>query len=202
MENKFEQLTQKLYQEGLEQGRSQGEKIVADAKAQAKTIVAEAKAEAEKIVADAQRKGEEVSRNAMTELSIASKSGLAALRESIRNMITLRTVAEPLSQAMLDVDFIERMLLAMASSWRSDRPDISLSALLPASMQQQFEADEARAVQSLLAAGIEVGYSDKVRSGFKIAPSDGGYYIGFSEEDFEALLSEFLKDKLSNLLYK
>lgn len=42
MENKLQQLTQKLYDEGLEKGRAEADKLVADAKAEAREIVAEA----------------------------------------------------------------------------------------------------------------------------------------------------------------
>ena len=40
MENKLQQLTQKLYDEGLEKGRAEADKLVADAKAEARKIVA------------------------------------------------------------------------------------------------------------------------------------------------------------------
>lgn len=39
MENKLQQLTQKLYDEGLEKGRAEADKLVADAKAEARKIV-------------------------------------------------------------------------------------------------------------------------------------------------------------------
>lgn len=39
MENKLQQLTQKLYDEGLEKGRAEADKLVADAKAEAQKIV-------------------------------------------------------------------------------------------------------------------------------------------------------------------
>ena len=60
----------------------------------------------------------------------------------------------------------------------------------------------AAATKELLAAGVEVSYGKGVKSGFKIGPKDGGYYISFSDEDFDALLGEYLREKVSNLLYK
>ena len=47
MENKLQQLTQKLYDEGLEKGRSEAEKLVAEAKEKAAKLVADAQKEAE-----------------------------------------------------------------------------------------------------------------------------------------------------------
>jgi V/A-type H+-transporting ATPase subunit E len=68
-------------------------------------------------------------------------------------------------------------------------------------MKAKMEAESEAAVKALLNEGIEVGYSEKVKSGFKVAPKDGGYYISFTEEDFSALLAEYLKEKVVKMLY-
>ena len=69
------------------------------------------------------------------------------------------------------------------------------------SIMQTFIRMKIERAKQLLAEGVEVGYSDKVRSGFRIGEKNGGYYISFSEEDFDALLSEFLKEKVAKMLY-
>lgn len=46
MENKLEQLTRKLYDEGLEKGRAEADRVLAEARKEAGRIVAEAHAEA------------------------------------------------------------------------------------------------------------------------------------------------------------
>ena len=53
MENTLQQLTQKLYDERLEKGRAEAERLVAVAKTNAAKIVKEAEAQAAKILADA-----------------------------------------------------------------------------------------------------------------------------------------------------
>ena len=58
------------------------------------------------------------------------------------------------------------------------------------------------AAKELLEAGIEVGYSKEVRTGFKVGAKGGSYYISFSDDDFEALLKEYLRGKISELLFK
>ena len=40
-----------------------------------------------------------------------------------------------------------------------------------------------------------------MKSGFKVAPKDGGFYISFTDEDFNALLGEFLKEKIVKMLF-
>ena len=49
MHNKLQELTDKLYNEGLSKGKQEGEEILAKAKVQAEEIIAKAKAEAEAI---------------------------------------------------------------------------------------------------------------------------------------------------------
>ena len=46
------------------------------------------------------------------------------------------------------------------------------------------------------------GYSNEVKSGFKVGAKDGGYYISFSDADFDALLGEYLREKVSDMLFK
>ena len=56
MENKLQQLTQKLYDEGLEKGRAEAKRLVSEAKNEAAKIIADAKAEAEAVVKAAEAK--------------------------------------------------------------------------------------------------------------------------------------------------
>ena len=71
----------------------------------------------------------------------------------------------------------------------------------PVITAEHFARIEA-AAKALLAEGVEVGFSADVKSGFKVGEKQGGYYISFSDESFEALLSNYLRDKVSQLLFK
>ncbi len=94
------------------------------------------------------------------------------------------------------------MLLTVAKNWSgADSSKNQLKALLPEAEQKAFEATFEAAAKELLAAGVEVGYSKEVRTGFKVGAKDGGYYISFSDQDFDALLKEYLRDKVYKMLY-
>ena len=195
MENKLQELTNKLYEEGLAKGRSDAERLVADAQAKADAIVREAEEKAAAVV-------EEVRRNTMTEVTLAGRQAVGALKEHISEMIIAKTLSGPVHEAAVDPAFVREMLLAVAAGWRADSAGkVTLSALLPAEWQERFGKEFEAAAKSLLAQGVEVGYSDSVRSGFRIGEKNGGYYISFSEADFEALLSEFLKERVAKMLY-
>lgn len=102
----------------------------------------------------------------------------------------------------MDPAFIKEMLLAVARNWNGrDSSKVELRALLPASERERLDAAFGQIAGELLTAGIEVGYSDQVQNGFKVGAKDGGYYISFSDADFDALLKEYLRDKVSRMLY-
>lgn len=202
MENKLQELTNKLYEEGLSKGRSDAEKMIAEAEAKAAKIVADAEEKARGIDAAAKRAAEELHKNTLTEISLAGKQAVAALKEQIGTMIVTRSVSNSVGKVTVDPAFIKDMLLAVAANWNgADSEKVTLSALLPAEWETRFGKEFETTTHSLLKEGIEVGYSAKVKSGFKVGEKDGGYYIGFSDDDFNALLGEYLKEKVSKILY-
>lgn len=202
MENtKLQQLTDKLYQEGLEKGRAEADSLVAEAKARAAKIVAEAEARAAKIVTDAERKAEDVEKNAMTEIALAGKQAVAKIKSEIETLIVAKVSAEGVKSANLDPAFIKEMLLAVAANWNNGAK-ADLKALLPEAKKAELGAAFDAAAGALLAEGIEVGFSADVKSGFKVGEKNGGYYISFSDESFEALLGGYLREKAAELLFK
>ncbi|WP_300737349.1 hypothetical protein [uncultured Alistipes sp.] len=203
MENKLQQLTQKLYDEGLEKGRADADKLVAEARAEAQKIVAEANARAEEIVRKAQAKAEDVEKNTMTEISLAGKQAVSKIKSEIASLIVAKSTSEGVKNALVDPAFVKEMLVAVARNWNgADSGKVELQALLPETERAKFDAAFAKSARALLDAGIEVGYSKDVKSGFKVGAKDGGYYISFSEEDVEALLGEYLREKVYQLLFK
>ncbi len=202
MENKLQELTRKLYDEGLEKGRADADKLVADAKAEAARLVAEAKAEAESIVKAAEAKAEDLRKNSMAEISLAGKQAVAKIKEQVAEMIIAKSTVEGVKAANLDAEFVKNMLVEVAHNWNgASSENVSLAALLPESKKAEFDAAIEKSAKELLPAGVEVGYSKNVKSGFKVGAKNGGYYISFSDEDFNALLGEYLRDKVAALIF-
>ena len=63
MDTKIQELTDKIYKEGVEKGNEEAGRIIADANAQKQAIVSEAEAEAKRIVAAAQKQAAELKKN-------------------------------------------------------------------------------------------------------------------------------------------
>lgn len=201
MDNKLKELTERLYGEGLEKGRAEAERLVAEAKAERETILAEAKAEAAKIIKQAEAKAADTEKNSMTEIALAGRQAVAKIKSEIAELIIARSTSEAVKSATLDAEFIKKMLLAVAANWSGAGEKTELKALLPESLEKEFTEKFKGAAEELLAAGIEVGYSKDVRTGFKVGAKDGGYYIAFTAESFAALMEQYLRDKVSQMLF-
>lgn len=203
MENKLQELTRKLYDEGLEKGRAEAERLVADAKTRAAKIEADARAQAENVLRQAQAKAEDVEKNTLTEIALAGKQAVARIKSEIAGMIVAKSIDAGVKEVAIDPAFIKEMLLAVAKNWNgADAGKVELQALLPESERAKLDEAFGKVAKELLAAGIEVGYSKEVRTGFKVGAKDGGYYISFSDADIEALLGEYLREKVSRMLFK
>ena len=200
--NKLQELTKKLYNEGLEKGRSEADRLVADAKEEAARILADAKAEADVIAKAAEARAEDIAKNAMTEIALAGRQAVSKIKSEIAEAIILKTTGESVKAASLDAAFVKDMLLAVANNWNASTSDVSLKALLPEDKRAELDAAMQKSAAELLKAGVEVGYSKDVKSGFKVGEKSGGYYISFTDESFDALFREYLREKVSNMLYK
>ena len=203
MENKLEQLTRKLYDEGLEKGRAEADRLVSEAKAEAARIVAEAQAKAEAVVKQAQERADDTAKNAMTEIALAGRQAVSKIKNEIAEAVVMKSTAAGVKDANLDGSFVKEMLLAVAKNWNGAAGSkVELQALLPEAARTKLDTAMKAAAAELLAAGVEVGYSADVKSGFKVAQKEGGYYISFSDDDFNALLGSYLRDKVRDLLFK
>lgn len=202
MDNKLKELTDRLYDDGLAKGRADAERLTENAKKEAAQIVADAKAEAEKIVKAAESKAADTLKNSLTEISLAGKEAVARIKNEIAETVTSKAIDGCVSAASVDAKFIEEMLVEVAKNWHADSSPAELKAIIPASMEKEFDAKFAGSVSAVLGEGIEILCSDELKSGFKIGDKNGGYYISFTEESFNALLKSYLREKVAKLLFE
>ena len=133
----------------------------------------------------------------------AGKQAAAKIKSEIAAMIVAKSTAAGVREAVMDPAFIKEMLLSVAKNWNgADAGKVELKALLPEADRAKLDEAFGKSAQELLSAGIEVGYSKEVKTGFKVGAKEGGYYISFSDADFDALLGEYLREKVSDMLFK
>ena len=200
MQNKLQELTDKLYNEGLSKGKQEGEEILAKAKAQAEEIVAKAQAEAAQILAAAQKQAEEVKTKTASDVKMAASQSIAATRKDIETLIVGKMTDEAVKKALSTPDFIKEIIKAVAEKFTTDGP-VELALILPESLKKDLEPFVTKELATILNAGVEASFSKKVSGGFKIGPKEGSYFISFTEETFNRLISEYLRPTTKKLLF-
>ena len=197
MQNKLQELTDQLYNQGLAKGREEGDRYLAEARAQADGILADARRQADGILADARKQAEELTSKAEADVRMASSQALLATRRDIENMIVARLSDR---QDLSDPDFLKEIIRSIASRFSaSESTDISL--VLPASLQQKLEPWVKGELSRELAHPVEVSFSKRIGGGFTIGPGDGSYYISFSDKTFNELIAEYLRPVTRKLLF-
>ena len=88
MDTKIQELTDKIYKEGVEKGNEEAGRIIADANAQKQAILTEAEAEAKRIVAQAEKQAAELKKNTEAELKLFATQSVEALKSEVVNLIT------------------------------------------------------------------------------------------------------------------
>ena len=198
MENKLQEITEKLYHEGVIKGNEEAEKIIHEANNKASLILENAKNEAAQLIADAEKKAAELNKNTRAELQLASKQLISSLEQEIVSLVNGRIVEETIKTAMDEKHFIQQLLITAVEKWVSGQnPKIFVSPADKAAIEEFF----ATKAKQLLDKGITIESANNIKAGFQIGPSDGSYKVSFSREDFINFFKEFIRPKVVELLF-
>ena len=200
MQNKLQELTDKLYNEGLSKGKQEGEELLAKAKVQAEEIIAKAQAEAAQIVAAAQKQADEIKTKVASDIRMASSQSLAATRNDIETLVVGKMTDEAVKKALTSAEFVKELIQTVAAKFTTEGP-VDLALILPESLQKELEPFVNNELAKILGAGVEASFSKKVSGGFKIGPKNGGYFVSFTDETFNELIAEYLRPATKKILF-
>ncbi len=199
MQNKLQELTDKLYNEGLSKGKQEGEEILAKAKVQADEIIAKAKAEAEAIVAAAHKDAADLKTKVEGDLKMAASQSIAATKKDIETLVVAKMTEAEVKSALSSADFVKEAILAVAKGFTTEATDLEI--VLPETLKKELDGSLAAEIAKVLNVGVEASFSKKIAGGFTIGPKDGGYFISFTDETFNALISEYLRPATKKILF-
>jgi len=203
MENKLQELTQKLYSEGVEKANQEADKILADAKAEALKIMQNAEKDAKTIVTKAEQRATEIQKITTSEIQLAAKQTLRSVKQQVTELIVSKVIEEPVKKSFDDNKLVKEIIETAVKNWNPQKHEtIDLSILLPAKLEKEFTEYFKEKSAKELNANLELTFSESIKGGFKIGPADGSYKISFTEEDFENFFKSFLRAKTIELLYQ
>lgn len=200
MSNKLQELTDKLYNEGLSKGKEEGELLLAKARTEADEIRAAARKEADEMIAAAEKSAAELREKAESDIKMASAQSLQATRKDIENLLVGAVISDKVDKALADKDFIKEIIRTVAEKFSSsESADISL--VLPASMQKDLGKWVSGELSKALGKEVKAEFSKKVQGGFTIGPRDGSWFVSFTDETFRELIAEYLRPVTRKILF-
>ncbi|HIR82339.1 MAG TPA: hypothetical protein IAC98_00905 [Candidatus Cryptobacteroides pullicola] len=200
MPDKLQELTDRLYNEGLSKGREEGEVLLAKARKEADEIISKARSEAEEIVSSAMKNASELKSKAESDIKMASAQSLQATRQDIENLLVKSIVDAKADKALKDPDFIKEIIRSVAGKFSASE-GVEISLLLPASMKKDLEDWVKGELSKTLSKGVKAEFSKKIAGGFSIGPKDGSWFIDLSDGTFKSLIAEYLRPVTRKLLF-
>lgn len=196
MENKIQELTDKIYREGVEKGNAEAQRLVSEAQKEAQQMIEAARKEAEVILAEARKSADEMKENTQSELKLFAGQALNALKTEVTNLLTNETVTESVKGFTANKDYLNNFIVALAVQWSANEP-IVISVQDADALTKYFTAN----AKTLLDKGVKIEQVNGIKTLFSIAPADGSYKVNFGEEEFENYFKEFLRPQLVKMLF-
>ena len=202
MQDKLQQLTDRLYNEGLSKGKQDGEAIVQRSEAMAKDIIAQAEAEAKKIIAKAEKEAEELRTKVTADVKMAATQSIAVTKQEIERMVVTKAATEGVKANLGNAAFVKELITSVVKAFNPQNASpVDLSLILPESLKAEVEPFVKNEIAKQFKGEVKVDYSKKMNGGFKVSPKDGGYMLQFTDEEFTQLIANYLRPATKKILF-
>ena len=202
MQSKLQDITEKIYHEGVEKGNAEAHKIVEEAKQEAEKILADAKSKAESIVEEAKKQASETQVNTENEIKLSAKQAVNGLKQQITDLINNSLAEQAVGNSFTDKAFVQQIIETTLKNWSAGGAEtMDIDVLLPESDKEAIAKHLGSSVKELLDKGVEIKPETGLKTGFQIAAKDGSYKVSFSDEDFTAFFKQYLRPRLIDILF-
>ena len=203
MTDKLQEITEKIYNEGVVKARNDAEKIKEEAKTEAEKIVRAAKKQAGEIIQEAKSDADELKKNAASEMKLAARQFLSQLKQKVTHLISAQQIDSPVRDTFADNEFIKKIILTIVTNWQPHKSgEMDLKILVPEKELSDLTGLLDRRANEAMKNGLEIQMDSKLKTGFKIGPKDDSFVIRFTDVDFENYFKTYFKEKTQNLLFE
>jgi len=208
-------LIDQLQEQGVERGKQEAEKIVADARHQADTTLQAASAEAERILSHAREEARRTKAAGEDALRLACRDAVLKLQEAIGQDFESK-VRRLVSHTLGDQKFLRELILAVASRAMEDRSDGAAQVLLPGSLVtvEELQAKPEDLTEGtlshfvlglsgdILREGLSFGVAADNASGVRVRLVDEDVEIELTEETITSLLMQHLVPRFRAIMLR
>ena len=196
MNTTLQELTDKLYAEGVEKGKEKASAIVAEAEQKAQDIIAAAEKDAAMKRDVAAKAAAELDKNTRSELKLFAGQAVNAVKTELTNIIADKITAEAVKAATTDPKFMQELITKLALQMVKDG-----KVVIEANDAQALRNYVAVSAKNALDNGIEIKEVKGIKTHFAIARKDGGFKLAFGDDELIAYFKEYLRPQLIELLF-
>lgn len=205
MESNLQSLLDKIYEEGIQKSKSESDQLLSHARAEAESILRKAESEAQEILEKAKSDSKKLRESTEADLKSAKNQTLTSLQSEISNLVTKKSIEQPIKNLSIDLDFLKDLILKITENWIGSVGNRGISAdqleiLIPQEQKQEFESKMQSVITGKLE-GLKISGSH-IKTGFQILRKDKGYRVDFTEEAMTEFFRGFLRQKTAEWLFK
>lgn len=197
MDTKLQELTDKIYREGIEKANEEKGKMLEEAREYASRIREEAEQERSRILDEARKESDGLKERTAAEIRMVAGNALAALKKDIRELLHYAAVEQPVGETLSNENNLKEIIVKALSQLNDDG---SAKVMLPDSMTEKARNTVREGIRASLQKEPEIESSSDLFNGFAIRKGETGYYISFTDADFASLLEKCFNEEMNQLL--
>lgn len=202
MTSKIQELTEKIYQEGVDKAQNQANILLKEAEEKANGLINNAQQKADNIILEAEGKSKEIYRGLKEELQSISKQVIAITKQKITESIVIDT-SQTISKKLLDdKDFMESLILELVKKWDMGKGSIDdMSLILSEEQLGKLDGIFKSGALQFLRNKKQILFDPSIKNGFQVISNSEGFKVSFSDEDLENFFKKFMKPRIQEYLF-
>ncbi len=196
MDSKIQELTEKVYNEGVLKANAEAERIIAEAEARAKNIVSEAERTADEVIRSAERRVNDHKLNSERELQLYANQLVEATRSSLVANLSGAIAGDNVKALSANPDFIQQFMLELVKGFDLNK-GVEISGANAEKLAEYFAAN----ARHLMEQGVNIKQVAGKPTDFTLRPSDGGFKLHIGEAEFLELFKSFVRPQLASQLF-
>ncbi len=198
MDNKIQELAEKIYQDGISKANEEAEQIAEKARSHSDDMIAEARAEAEKIISNAKAEAAQLRKQSETDVKNMTLNAEDLLQAKVTEMINSAAVNKAVDEVFRDPQTLYKVVLEMSRQmFASDTQGVTISTSDAHALEEYFRNE----AKDVLDKGVKIREVAGKPAMFDIAPDGADYKINVSKEAFAEYFKEFMRPRMRSILF-
>lgn len=202
MTSKIQELTEKIYQEGVDKAQNQANILIKEAEDKATGLINNAQQKADNIILEAERKSQEIEQSLKEELQSISRQVIDITKQKITDSI-VADASQTISESLIDdKDFLKSLVLELVTKWDMGNGSIDdLSLILSEKQLGNLDGIFKSGALQIMKSKKKILIDPSIKNGFQIISNSEGFKLSFSVEDLKNFFKKFMKSRIQEYLF-